>query len=220
MAVKEYLPHTVRESVEHKALIMSELCHPYLPLVFGVYTADSPFLLVLQYYGIGLNSVTFQRELERRFIVKYEMWMILCSQIVEALHTKVGILHNDIKGDNVFICKPSLPSGIEYHVVIIDFGKASKLAEGKKYSLSLSEKVQYRKFHHHLAPELIDGLVQQNTTTDVFSLGKLFHMVLHHLCNTFSIAPHFTAVVERSTSKSPARRPAITDLKQRFHLML
>lgn len=101
--------------------------------------------------------------------------MILCSQLVEAvryLQKEVGIIHNDLKGDNVLITKlPVVMTASDFQIVVVDFGKATKISDGKKYSLSFSEKL---KFHPHLAPELIDGIVRQSTFTDMFSLGKLF----------------------------------------------
>lgn len=148
VAVKEFLPRTAKESVEREAQLMCELCHPYLPLLFGVCTLNYPYILVIQYYGIDLKSITFRRELtEHKVITTYEMWILLCAQVVEAfvyLHKEVGILHNDLKGDNVLVTtnkttSQKLPAMITYsdfQVVAVDFGKASKLADGRKYSLT------------------------------------------------------------------------------------
>lgn len=62
---------------------------------------------MVQYYGIDLKSITFRRELtDHKVVTNYEMWILLCAQVVEAfvyLHKEVGILHNDLKGDNVLI---------------------------------------------------------------------------------------------------------------------
>lgn len=43
VAVKEFLPRTAKESVEREAQLMCELCHPYLPLLFGVCTLNYPY---------------------------------------------------------------------------------------------------------------------------------------------------------------------------------
>ena len=42
VAVKEFLPKSVVADVMHEASILAYLCHPYLPLLFGVCT-QQPF---------------------------------------------------------------------------------------------------------------------------------------------------------------------------------
>ena len=149
VAVKEFLPHTIKESVMKEACLLFDLCHPYLPLLFGVCISKLPYILVIQYYGIGIESVTFRRELrEQKFVLVYPTWIILCAQVVEALrylHTEVGLLHNDLKSDNVLItdCRHTSKKwtnnlSCKFQIVLVDFGKATKSADGKKYSLSFS----------------------------------------------------------------------------------
>lgn len=52
VAVKEFLPHSVATDVRHEARVLSVLCHPYLPLLFGVNTSVRPFRIVMQYHAI------------------------------------------------------------------------------------------------------------------------------------------------------------------------
>ena len=65
--------------------------------------------------------------------------------------TKANILHNDIKCDNIVIGKsltsPVLtcslsqnPSDGHYQILLVDFGKATKVDEGKLYNLNAIEK--------------------------------------------------------------------------------
>ena len=63
VAVKEFLPHTVQDSVMKEAHVQLGLCHPYLPLLLGVCISELPYIHVVQYYGIGFKSITFHREL-------------------------------------------------------------------------------------------------------------------------------------------------------------
>ena len=48
VAVKEFLPRTVSDSVETEAQLMSKLYHPYLPLLFGICTSKIPYILVME----------------------------------------------------------------------------------------------------------------------------------------------------------------------------
>lgn len=51
VAVKEFLPCTVKESVEREARLMLELCHPCF-LVYALHI----IILVVQYYGIEISK--------------------------------------------------------------------------------------------------------------------------------------------------------------------
>ena len=48
VAVKQYLPWTVKQDVLQEASILSKICHPYLPLLLGVCTKQQPLCLVMQ----------------------------------------------------------------------------------------------------------------------------------------------------------------------------
>lgn len=237
VAVKEFLPHTLQESVMKEARMLFNLCHPYLPLLLGVCVSKLPYILVVQYYGIGIKSVTFRRELrEKKIVLTYPTWIILCAQIVEALrylHTEVGLLHNDLKGDNVLItdCKHTGEKWTnnsfclcKLQIVLVDFGKATKSADGRKYSLSFSEKRQYHLYHQHIAPELIEGVVRQSFFTDIYSLGILLLGVTKtkECCGTADVvlSTELTAVVKTCMAASPEKRPSVLNLKKKFEQLL
>ena len=61
---------------------------------------------------------------------------MLCSQLTEAvdyLHAELNILHNVIKGDNVLITQSSSqPMDCKFQVVLIDFGKVTKVVNAKR----------------------------------------------------------------------------------------
>ena len=187
VAVKEFLPQTCPESVYQEASILLRICHPYLPLIFGVCTSAEPYCIVMQYYGIDGKSITLQKELiHRENISECHMWLVLCAQMVEAiryLHEDAKIIHNDIKSNNILLTRSldkgsSLPSLVsDYQVVVTDFGKATSQNDGRKYELTQLEKHQYYCEHHHIAPEVIEGITKQTMMSDIFSLGKILSKV-------------------------------------------
>ena len=64
VAVKQYLPRTVKNDVLQEASILSKICHPYLPLLLGVCTKQQPLCLVMQFHAfVGLESRTMDMEL-------------------------------------------------------------------------------------------------------------------------------------------------------------
>jgi serine/threonine protein kinase len=74
-------------------------------------------------------------------------WLDLCAQIMEALqylHEEAGIIHNDITSSNILVTD-SMTQGLEssIQIVLIDFGKATTVNDGRKYQLSDVEKAEY-----------------------------------------------------------------------------
>ena len=110
VAVKQFLPCSLISDIKNEAMILGSLCHPYLPLLFGVCIKSQPYQIVMQYYGLKDHDVsTFQKELHLSNF-SASVWLMLCSQLTEAvdyLHAEANILHNDIKGDNVLITQSS-----------------------------------------------------------------------------------------------------------------
>ena len=91
------------------------------------------------------------------------------------IHGK-GILHNDIKADNIALgdCLPASKTPVaQFWPTVIDFGKACPSEMGKKYVLGHYQKEVYRNRYSHIAPDLVDGIVPQSFLSDVFSLGQV-----------------------------------------------
>lgn len=99
---------------------------------------------------------------------------MLCSQLTEAvdyLHGEANILHNDIKGDNVLITQSSSQAiDCKFQVVLVDFGKATKVVNAKRYKLTAFEKKEYLQKYPHIAPEVIEGETKQSIQSDIYSV--------------------------------------------------
>lgn len=176
VAVKEFKdPNVTRTEVLNEAKILGSLKHVSLPICFGVITKESPFCIVTQFYGINGKSVTLHSVVSDKSVLctffKANVYSFL-YQLTDAicyLHSK-KVIHNDIKTDNVLVVEESGPV-IEYAPVLIDFGKAKYATATKIKTLSEKEKIFYRKYHSHIAPEVIDGTHRPSVKSDVFSLG-------------------------------------------------
>lgn len=124
----------------------------YLCLPNGSTSKTAPTLAMTLKSGISRN------ELRER-----------CYEILKAIafmHSK-GILHNDIKSDNVIVSNT---------VKVIDFGKATLISNPVVYNVAegSQESVTYNTRHRHLAHELrnIPGS-KQSILTDTYSIGFL-----------------------------------------------
>ena len=97
-----------------------------------------PLIMHLQY-------VTVFQLTKQQMSVSDTNWISIIGQLLEAvayLHTKAEILHNHISCSNIVLTnsKNNTVTSEEYQIVLIDFGKATKLPHGKQYHLSSKEK--------------------------------------------------------------------------------
>ena len=187
VAVKEFLPHTIRKDVVHEASILASLCHPYLPLLYGMCnTLKSYYRIVMQFhaYTVGSNNAaTIEQRLLKDDLFKDEIknWPILCAQLFEAiayLHNEKKILHNDIKVNNILITS----SQNDVHIVLIDFGKATYMEHARRYSLSEFERREHVRNFPHIAPEIIKGETRQSAQGDMFSIGLVMYKLIDSNC--------------------------------------
>ena len=177
VAVKEFLPRSLVEDVTNEANLLACFCHPFLPCLFGVSLKEKPFRLVMQYHAInGMKAATFSQEIYRKpQMFTEKAWLLFCAQLVEAvhyLHNDVCVLHNDITTSNILVTNND-----GYHIVLIDFGKATTMCQAKFYRLSVHEKHEYTIKYRHIAPEVIDGQQKQSVYSDMYSVGLVFYRV-------------------------------------------
>ena len=105
-------------------------------------------------------------------------------EAVGYLHEEAYMLHNDIKANNILVAR-SLSSSkelYEYNIVLNDFGKATKLSEGKQYKLNTMEKSEYLHRFPHIAPEIVEGEYKQSIYSDSYSIGKIMLQIINHGC--------------------------------------
>ena len=126
VAVKEYLPKSLKLDVVHEASLLSKVCHPYLPLLIGICTNQKPLRIVIQFHAFNeLESKTMQMELLNNSLTS-ELWLRLCAY----LHVEVNILHNDIELNNILIAKSGGDTS-QCQAVLINFGKSTLANESR-----------------------------------------------------------------------------------------
>ena len=98
------------------------------------------------------------------------VWLILMKNIAEALDFlhKKSIVHRDIKADNVVFNRHNQ----QVTCVLVDFGKSNFTTNIKRYNLTQEEKEIYHRDHKHIAPDLIDGVSDVSTRSDMYSYGR------------------------------------------------
>lgn len=228
VAVKKFLPRTVREDVKREAYFLAHFCHPHLPLLIGIITASLPYRLVMQFHGVdesGFQATTVWSELKtHQHVPAGSGWLILTCQLMEALqylHSQAECLHNDIKCDNLLLTKSDLSSvpssskadlpAFNFQIVLIDFGKATTIKEQRRLNLTEDEKATYKVRYHHIAPEVVDGITPFTIESDMYAAGNVIqriHADRRYFNLPEEIQAKITSVMERCLSPIFKHRPS------------
>lgn len=164
----KFLPPNVAEDIQqkarfvHEAQAISSLNHPHIATIHDVEEQGENHFIVLEYIEGGtLKQKTKQQQLDLRETLEY------ATQIADGLayaHKK-GIIHRDIKSDNVMITS-------EDRIKITDFGLA-KLKGGANVTKTGSTVGTAA----YLSPEQARGEAVDHRS-DVFSSGVVLYEML------------------------------------------
>lgn len=231
VAVKEFLPHTSLSDVEHEAEILGRLSHPYLPLLFGVCTLKPPYKIVVQFHGLishGYGSCTLENAVQKKIFENGEAWITLTGQILEALcylHEQVHVIHNDLKSNNVLITS-SFSDHSSVQIVLIDFGKATRIDEGRKLKLCDKQREEYMLRCPHIAPEVIDGMAKESPSSDIYGAGGIFLRIYDNDCllsfkeSNLEICQKYLNISIKCRSVNIQLRPTAKEALQMYQLLI
>lgn len=231
VAVKEFLPRTNKEDVYREACILQKLCHPYLPLFFGMCTLKKPYIVVMQYHGINGKSITLHDELVHHKLITNDVaraWITICTQLIEAfryLHHS-GVIHNDLKANNILFChkfngKAASSAGThtsDFQIILIDFGKAIAKENGRMYHLSYFELQKYRTRFPHMAPEVVEGKERESTSSDIYAYGMLLKRIIS--ANDCLSSSQLQDISEQCSANKPSSRPSAAKALETFEIIL
>lgn len=191
-----------RRDLLHEAKVASALGdHPNLPMIFGVVTKASPLCLVTQFHGVQQESVTLHQAADNNVVTKANCISIfkkICSALGH-VHSK-GYLHNDIKGNNVVLERPSVSE--EFRPVLIDFGKSLKASSVTLYRRNGT--AMKCKGKSYLAPEVASERLY-SVASDIFSLGRM----LKAISSMLGFYERVRELVKMSTRDKPSERPSL-----------
>jgi eukaryotic-like serine/threonine-protein kinase len=160
---------------QREARIASQLADPHIVVVhdFGIDAEFGPYL-VMEY----LVGQTLRERLSTEGPLPLKAGLQLCAQVLLAMihaHNK-GIIHRDIKPDNIFILNQS---GIRLHVRVLDFGIA-RILRGEDESqsgLPLTEPGAVMGTPRYMAPEQLAGQ-PADARSDLYSWALVIHEAL------------------------------------------
>lgn len=137
--------------------------HPNIVGVIDVFEEHQTAYMVMEY----VKGETLKEKIQRDGFMNELPAMLLTTQLLDAVSEihKKGVLHRDIKPDNILITS-------ENRVVLIDFGSAREFAEGKSTSTKAIFTPSYA------PPEQYSEKAKRGPSTDIYALGATLYFVL------------------------------------------
>ena len=156
-----------------EAEIASRLGHPNIVEVLDFNTLDdgTPYLVLEMLSGESLATRLVTGKMSLPAVLS------IARQIGSALHTahQSGVVHRDLKPDNIFLCPRDVDGDLVDHVKILDFG-ISKIRGSQTV---LTQEATILGTPQYMAPEQATGKNQQvDARTDIFALGAIVFEML------------------------------------------
>lgn len=154
-------PNLTRRFIKEGALA-AKLVHPNIIKIFDSGSSDSHYYLAMEYFPHGMLHERIQAGLS---LVDALRTIKCIAGALDYAH-KQGVVHRDIKSQNILIYQDGMP-------VVADFGIAKALDE----SAVLTATGAVIGSPSYMSPEQIEGK-PSDTRSDIYALGILFYETL------------------------------------------
>lgn len=209
----------LKERFIREARILSQLNHPNVVRLinFDIHP-ELGYVIIMEYVeGIALSKLLQE---QGRNGLNFDRVRMIFNGLLDAFdyaHSK-GIVHRDIKPDNIMITSDNIP-------VVLDFGIA-KIAESDLTNIS-----QVLGTPSYMSPEQVTGAKTIDQRSDIYSLGIILYMMLqgnipYEQCNSHFalmnaivnepiplikdkrpyLASNIDTILQKATEKKPENR--------------
>ncbi|XP_071794804.1 uncharacterized protein [Asterias amurensis] len=207
------VPTGDKDTVDREVRILSVLSeHDSFPNVHGTIEAGQFRAVAMQFIGdeASARCLTLGEALtgSRSLTLDPADWRSIAMNVVDGIkhmHSE-GLLHNDIKMDNILMSYDT-PTH-RWRAYVIDVGVATTTNAPRNYVLTSEEKKKYRRFHGHIAPEMVDNAEHQSIQSDIFQLGYVLHSI-----GQFGAVPFLEQLGDKCKSRDPSERPEMTHVR-------
>ncbi|MET0283097.1 MAG: serine/threonine-protein kinase [Polyangiales bacterium] len=177
VAIKWLQPEVVKDEEQSQRLLReaqatSNIDHPNVVNVFDVGRHEGALFLVMELlHGEPLSELLMRNPQEPTDFVRMMMPVL---RGVHAAH-RMGVVHRDLKPDNIFMCRD--PHGEIREPKVLDFG-ISKLANDKNLlepGQELTREGTVFGTPQYMAPEQMRDARIADARSDVYALGVIFY---------------------------------------------
>ena len=156
-----------------EAQVMGRIEHPNVCAVLDVGQADGALFLVIEHLdGCSLGSWAEGREIE----VAEAIQLLLPAMSGVAAAHDAGVVHRDLKPDNLFVCLDH--TGAPHTTKVLDFGVSKLLDPGGDELGKLTRTGQAIGTPQFMAPEQIRGDSDLDARIDVYALGAILYQLI------------------------------------------
>jgi serine/threonine protein kinase len=163
-----------RKRFEYEAQVLARMQHPGIAQIYeaGMWTdedgAERPFMAMEFVDGCSLSTYVDRHELSSDDLLR------LFRKICEAVHYshQRGVIHRDLKPDNIMIRKDGQPK-------VIDFGVARTTDSDLNYVTQQTNMGQLIGTLQYMSPEQVEyDTTDLDTRSDVYALGVILYELL------------------------------------------
>ena len=119
-----------------------------------------------------------------------------------------------------FHCSPHQLCVLLVQILVIDFGKTTKTIQGKFLYLSQQEKLEYQQKYPQVAPEVVEGEMQQSTFSDVYAIGVLYQITESGCISFISHSKTVLNITEKCRFPNYLQRSTIKQALNNYKTML
>jgi len=176
VAIKWLLPDapgaaTARQRLIREARTASTISDPSIVDVFDIVDEGRTAFLVMELLEGELLSEKLARE---RLSIAAIVQLLLPAMRAVARAHESGVIHRDLKPDNLFVCR--LPDGSE-RLKVLDFG-ISKLVAPDENEVSITRSGMTVGSPHYMPLEQLQGVADLDGRVDVYAFGVILYEAL------------------------------------------
>ena len=178
LAVKWLLPDVARSGAAiqrlfREAQATGRIDHPNVVDVYDVGEQDGSAFLVMEL----LTGETLTKALERGALkIPDILRMVLAAIDGAAAAHRQGVVHRDIKPDNIFLCRDA--SGALQTAKVLDFGISKISSIGGQVNPRLTKTGAVMGTPYYMSPEQIRGSAEIDGRVDIYAFGVILYEAL------------------------------------------
>jgi serine/threonine-protein kinase len=157
-----------RFDLEARAAARLKTRHAAAVYDHGVTDTGQPYI-VMEY----LEGQTLEQAIRERGplpLAEVADIVVQAARALEAAH-EAGVIHRDLKPDNVFLAREREPGRFGYTVKLVDFGIAKILHDDAAAGAAATQAGSVLGTPHYMSPEALTASVPVSVASDVWSLG-------------------------------------------------